>query len=125
MKQDIVAATDQLQKQLKSPNKRMQAFQQQFFTWLGPEPNKGTVIVAERSGYSLDYVRWAAGLIGKQRWPGSRKFIKAMAKLGCSNKKWRDRSPEELRRALRFRETLYDPLITNPRGLDRIPPSGT
>lgn len=87
---------------------RITAFQELFRSWFGSEPDV-IVQVAEQSGYSAKYVRWAAGLTGKKQWPGSRKFIRAMAALGCSNKKWRDRSPEELARAFRFRETLYDP----------------
>ena len=89
--------------------KKIAAFQEQFRTWMGPDPHGMAVVVAERSGYTLNYVQWAAGLIGNVPWPGSRKFIKAMAKLGCSNKPWRDRSPEEIRRAFQHREVLYDP----------------
>lgn len=88
--------------------KRVIAFQELFRSWFGSDP-KVIVRVAEQSGYSAKYVRWAAGLTGKHQWPGSHKFIKAMTALGCSNKKWRDRSPEELRQAFRHREVLYEP----------------
>ena len=87
---------------------RVVAFQELFRSWFGSDPDV-IVRVAEQSGYSAKYVRWTAGLTGKHQWPGSRKFIKAMAKLGCSNKPWRDRSPEEIRRAFQHREVLYDP----------------
>ncbi len=88
---------------------RVTAFQQLFRSWFGSGPN--TIDgVAEQSGYSVKYVRWAAGLTGKHEWPGSRKFIKAMAKLGCTRKPWRDRSPEEIRQALQHREVLFSDL---------------
>ena len=90
--------------------KAVATFQGQFRSWMGPDPYGAAVVVAQRSGYTVDYVRWAAGLIGKRQWPGSRKFVRAMADLGCTTKPWRDRSPEELARALRHREVLHDPL---------------
>ena len=88
----------------------MPSFQARFRSWLGPDPHSGAVVAAELSGYSVSYVRWAAGLIGKKKWVRSRKFIKAMTALGCTNKRWRDRSPEQLRQAFKYREVLYDPL---------------
>ncbi|MBN1811792.1 MAG: hypothetical protein JXA14_08145 [Anaerolineae bacterium] len=83
-------------------------FQERFRAWLGSNPEHGARIVAKRSGYSLDYVRWIAGLIGHKPWPGSRRFMRRMAALGCSDKPWRDRSPEEVAYALREREVLVE-----------------
>lgn len=87
----------------------MPSFTVRFRKWLGHDPYKAAAIVAEMSGYTVDYVRWAAGLIGKRKWPGSRKFIRAMTTLGCTNKKWRDRTPEQLALAFKHREVLHDP----------------
>jgi hypothetical protein len=84
-------------------------FQERFIEWLGSDPEKGAKIVAKMSGYSLDYVRWVAGLRGNAPWPGSRRFIRKMRALGCSNRKWQDRTPAELRRAFENRETLHSP----------------
>jgi hypothetical protein len=89
------------------PTRDVQQFQERFRAWLGPNPEIGARIVARRSGYSLDYVRWAAGLIGKKPWPGSRRFMHRMAALGCTDRPWRERPPEELARAFRDRETLF------------------
>jgi hypothetical protein len=88
---------------------RAERFQEQFVKWLGPDPEKGAQAVARASGYSLDYVRWAAGLRGNTPWPGSRRFIRKMRALGCTNRKWRDRSPEQIARAFETREVLYSP----------------
>jgi hypothetical protein len=85
-------------------------FQQTFQRWLGPEPEKAIRTVAKHSGYSLDYLRWAAGLAGQKPWPGSRRFEQKMYQLGCSDKRWRDRPPAELARAFRNREMLHNPL---------------
>ena len=85
---------------------QVEEFQQRFRDWLGPEPEEAVRVVAHLSGYSLDYVRWAAGLIGKKPWPGSGPFVDKMAELGCTAKPWRDRSPEELLRAFRSREAM-------------------
>jgi hypothetical protein len=81
-------------------------FQTRFRRWLGSEPERGAEVVARLSGYSADYVRWAAGLIGKRKWPGSRRFVSRMEELGCTDKPWRDRSAGELRRAFEHREVL-------------------
>jgi hypothetical protein len=91
------------------PTEDVRQFQKRFRVWLGPNPETGARIVARRSGYSLDYVRWAAGLIGHKLWPGSRRFVRRMAALGCSDRLWRDRSPQELARAFREREVLANP----------------
>lgn len=87
----------------------MPIFSVRFRAWLGPNPHSAAAVAAELSGYSVSYVRWAAGLIGKKKWIRSRKFIRAMTALGCTNKKWRDRTPEQLALAFKYREVLYDP----------------
>lgn len=87
-------------------------FAKQFRQWLGSEPEKAeksAVIVAEMSGYSISYIRWIAGLRGRKVWPGSRRFVRRMKALGCSNRPWNERKPEELARAFVTRETLYEP----------------
>jgi hypothetical protein len=88
---------------------RVQRFQEQFRRWLGPDPEAGAATVAQMSGYSLDYVRWAAGLVGNGSWPGSRRFVRRMRALGCTDKPWHDRSPEQIRQALETREVLFEP----------------
>jgi hypothetical protein len=81
-------------------------FQNRFRAWLGPDPETAVRIVAKRSGYSTKYVRWAAGLIGIKPWPGSHRFVRAMERLGCSERPWRERPAEEIRQAFEGRETL-------------------
>ncbi len=88
---------------------QVERFQEQFVKWLGSDPEKGAQAVARASGYSLDYVRWVARLRGVTPWPGSRRFIRRMRRLGCTNRKWRDRTPEQLRQAFENRETLFEP----------------
>ena len=88
---------------------KAERFQERFRAWLGPHPESKVRIVARLSGYSLGYVRRAAGLAGEKPWPGSRRFVRRMAALGCTDRPWRDRPPEELRRAFREREVLLDP----------------
>lgn len=83
-------------------------FQEKFRRWLGPDPEKAAKAVARLSGYSVDYVKWAAGLIGRKRWPGSDRFADAMEELGCREGPWRDRPAEELRRAFVHREVLQE-----------------
>jgi hypothetical protein len=85
---------------------RAERFQEQFVKWLGPDPEKGAQAVARASGYSLDYVRWVARLRGNKPWPGSVRFVRKMRALGCTSKPWRDRSPDQLRRAFENREIL-------------------
>jgi hypothetical protein len=84
-------------------------FRETFRKWLGPEPESTIRAIAKRSGYSLDYLRWAAGLIGQKPWPGSRRFEQKMRELGCSDRPWRERSSEDLARAFQEREVLYSP----------------
>lgn len=81
-------------------------FQEEFKRWLGPEPEQAAEAVAHLSGYSLDYVRWVAGLIGKKAWPGSDRFAEKMEELGFTDRPWRDRSRDELRHAFVHREVL-------------------
>jgi hypothetical protein len=88
--------------------KNVRQFQERFRAWLGPNPEAKARIMARLSGYSLGYVRRAAGLTCEQPWPGSRRFVCRMAALGCTDRPWRDRPPEELRRAFREREVLVD-----------------
>jgi hypothetical protein len=87
----------------------LEAFRTRFRAWLGPDLEAGARIAARRSGYSLKYIRWAAGLIGRKPWPGSRPFVRRMVALGCSDVPWCDRSPEELAQAFQEREVLHDP----------------
>ena len=58
----------------------IQAFQERFRTWLGPDPEAGARVVAHRLGYS------------SKPWPGSRRFVAQVAGLGFSLAPWRDRS---------------------------------
>ena len=81
-------------------------FQKRFRDWLGPDPKSTIERLSNETGYSEKYLLWAAGLIGKKPWPGSRRFMRRMEKLGCTDKPWRDRSPEAIRRALASREEL-------------------
>jgi hypothetical protein len=87
-------------------------FQNEFREWLGPNPYTAIDFLVKESGYSRQYLLWAAGLWGRKPWPGSRIFVRNMRRLGCTKKPWRDRSPEELARAFATRETLYDPQWT-------------
>ena len=67
----------------------VRVLQERFRAWLGSDPEAGAWIVAQLLGYSLGYVRWATSLAGQRP--------------------WRERTPEELARAFRQREVLYDP----------------
>lgn len=53
-----------------------------FRSWLGPDPRRAAQEVARASGYTVVYVLWAAGLIGKRPWPGSLRFKQKMRRLG-------------------------------------------
>ena len=94
----------------------IQKFQKEFKTWLGPQPEEAARIAAQMSGYSVAYVRWVAGLRGNSPWPGSRRFVRKMRKLGCHSCPWRNRSPEELSRAFETREILFDPTAKTDAG---------
>ena len=89
--------------------RNVERFQRRFRAWLGPNPEVKVQIVAQRLGYSVRYVRWAAGLSGGKLWPGSQRFVQQVTALGCTDTPWRDRPPEELARAFREREVLIDP----------------
>jgi hypothetical protein len=89
--------------------KNIRRFQERFRAWLGPNPEARIRVVARRAGYTVEYVRRAAGLAGSKRWPGSRRFVRRMEALGCVDRPWRERSPEELARAFREREILANP----------------
>ena len=99
---------------------KLSGFSERFRKWLGSDPEKGARIVAQLSGYSVEYVRWVAGLRGYCPWPGSRRFVRRMVKLGFGDKPWRDRSPEQLRRAFECREVLYEPAVTEAGRLSDI-----
>jgi hypothetical protein len=90
----------------------VQAFQEVFRAWLRSDPEVGARVAAWLLGYSLGYVRWVAGLAGQRPWPGSVRFVEQMEPLGCTNRLWRERTPEELAWAFRQREVLYDPRQT-------------
>lgn len=85
------------------------AFQRRFRAWLGADPEAEARRVAQQSGYSVDYVRWAAGLIGKKPWPGSEPFIHKMEELGCTDLPWHEQPAEALALAFRERVVLYGP----------------
>jgi hypothetical protein len=89
--------------------KEVRRFQERFRAWLGPNPKAKIGIVARRSGYTVDYIRRAAGLANGKPWVGSRRFVRRMKALGYTDKLWRERSPEELARAFREREILANP----------------
>ncbi len=84
---------------------KQNGFQRKFRTWLGDDPETAAKVAAEMAGYSLEYVRWAAGLRGNVPWPGSRRFERRMRALGCG-KRWRDRTQEQLAWAFRNREEM-------------------
>jgi len=94
-------------------------FQRQFRAWLGDHPQEAVDFISRQTGYSRDYIRWAAGLIGKKPWPGSETFRKKMVALGCTNRRWQCRTPEQIARAFRTRVVLYEP----GDGEDGLPPA--
>lgn len=83
----------------------VERFQERFRIWLGPDLERGIEVLAQTSGYSEKYITWAAGLIGRKPWPGSRRFMRKMQKLGCGVP-WRDRTPEQIAVAFEQREVL-------------------
>jgi hypothetical protein len=87
----------------------IQEYQRQFREMLGSEPQKAIENLARVSGYSTDYLAWAAGLVGRRSWPGSRRFVRRMRELGFDLRPWRDRTPEQIARAFETREVLYSP----------------
>jgi hypothetical protein len=89
--------------------KDVKQFQERFRSWLDPDREAKIKLVARESGYTVDYIRRAAGLANGKPWTGSRRFVRRMKALGYSEKPWRERSPEELARAFREREILANP----------------
>jgi hypothetical protein len=87
----------------------VQEYQRKFREALGQEPEKAIETLAELPGYSRPYLKWAAGLIGRRSWPGSKRFVKRMRALGFDLRPWRDRTPEQLRQAFENREILFEP----------------
>jgi len=86
--------------------KHFREFQNRFREWLGPDPENAVRVVAKKTGYSVDYLRWVAGLIGNKPWPGSYRLVRTIERLGCTDRPWRDRPPSELRYAFENREEL-------------------
>lgn len=89
--------------------RNVRQFQERFRTWLSPAPEVKIRIIARRSGYTIAYIRRAAGLASGKPWAGSRRFVRRMEALGFTDKPWRERSSEELARAFREREILANP----------------
>jgi hypothetical protein len=83
----------------------VEQFQERFRAWLGSDPERGIKVLARKSGYSEKYIAWAAGLIGRKPWPGSRRFVRKMQRLGCGVP-WRDRPAEQIALAFEQREEL-------------------
>ena len=87
---------------------QIQEFQRLFREWLGPDPEEGARQIAALTGYSIQYVRWVAGLVGQPgSWPGSKRFMRKMRRLGCG-KPWREQTPEVIRWAFQHREVLLE-----------------
>jgi hypothetical protein len=85
------------------------SFQKRFKEWLGPDPMAAIAHLVDLTGYSERYLMQVAGMIGKKPWPGSRRFIRMMQALGCNDKPWRQRPPEQLAWAFATREE-FEPI---------------